>query len=431
LVSFIRSNKSKSLLALVFITLFAGGCSQNFYSQGRKLSEQGRYEGAIDIYKSYVSQKPNEYQGWRELGVAYYHYGEYTEALNALNSAEKIKADSRTRLFKGLTHEKMKDWDKAADAYTSALSLSPAKEIADRIQGRLELLISRKEIEKALAAEASISADSIPPNTIAVYDFDGSSLDSQLAPLALGLAEFTAIDLSKIKSLTVVERAKLNFLMQEMELAKTGVIDTSRAPQVGRILGSRNIVTGRVTSPNVEHLRLSGSIINTLDSSKTYAGDAEAILREIFKMQKDFVRQIVQELGVELSPEELDSLNILPTESYAAFLAFCQGLAYQKNGQYDKALEEFRRALHLDKNFVYAGIQMGVTSNLSNQTNFENYIQTSTIGGPTGLENTLGSVLENSGAIPNPPGGNNETVTTNPPHVPTGSVRVKGTVGGN
>jgi tetratricopeptide (TPR) repeat protein len=430
-VSLFRIDKPNTFLALVLIALFAGGCGQSLYNQGRKLSEHGMYEGAVEKYKTLVLQKPNEYQGWRELGVAYYHYGEYGEARTALQAAEKIKSDSRTRLYLGLTHEKLKEWDQAARAYQSALELSPDHEIAERINGRIEILSSREEIEKALAAEASISADSIPPNTIAVYDFDGTSLDSALAPLALGLSEFTAIDLSKIKSLTVVERAKLNFLIQEMELASSGVIDTSRAPQLGRILGSRNIVTGRVTSPNLDHLRLSGVIVNTLDSTKTYPGSSEAILREIFKMQKDFVSQIVRELGLQLSPEELDSLNRLPTDSYAAFLAFCQGLAYQKNGQYDKALEEFRRALHLDKNFVYAGMQIGITGNLLNQSNFENYIQTRTVGGPTGLENTLGNVLENSGAIPNPPGGNNQGVTTNPPYLPTGTVRVKGTVGGN
>lgn len=389
------------------------------------------YEGAVDKYKSLVLQKPDDYRGWRELGAAYYHYGEYDEAIKSLETAEKIKSDSRSRLYLGMTYEKVKEWDKAAQSYKSALILSPDSDIAERIDGRLEILSSRKEIERALASESSIAADSIPANTIAVYDFDGSTLDPALAPLALGLAEFTAIDLSKIKSLTVVERAKLNFLIQEMELVSSGVIDTSQAPQMGRILGSRNIITGRVTSPNLDHLRLSGVIVNTLDSTKSYPGSSEAILREIFKMQKDFVRQIVQELGLNLSPEELDSLNILPTNSYAAFLAFCQGLAYQKNGQYDKALEEFRRALHLDKNFVNAGIQIGITGNLLNQTNFENYVQTTTLGGPSGLENTLGNVLENSGAIPNPPGGNNQTVTTNPPHLPTGSVRVKGTVGGD
>ena len=430
-MSLLKCNKSKFLLPLILISLLAGGCSQSLYTQGRKLAEQGQYEGALDKYQKLVSEKPNEFQGWRELGAAYYHYGDFNEALKALETAETIKADARTRLYLGMTREKLKEWDKAAEAYTSALSLKPPPEIANRVSERLEFLTSREKIEKALAAESTINADSIPLNTIAVYDFDGSTLDEEKAPLALGLTEFTAIDLSKIKSLTVVERAKLNFLLQEMALTETGVIDTTRAPQVGRILGSRNIVTGRVTSPNLDHLRLSGVIVNTVDSSKAYPGSSEAILKEIFKMQKEFVRQIVQELGVELTPEEMDSLNIIPTNSYAAFLAFCQGLAYQKNGQYDEALEEFRRALHLDNNFVYAQYQLSVTNTLINQTTFESYIQNQTIGGLTNLESTLGNVLENTGAVPNPPGGNNQGTTTNPPHVPTGSVKVKGTVGGN
>ncbi len=429
-MSFFKGNNSNSLLALVFLSLFAGGCSQSLYTQGRKLTEQGQYEGAIDKYQKLTLEKPDEYQGWRELGVAYFHYGSYAEALDALQSAEKIKADARTRLYLGLTHEKVKEWDKAAEAFNSALSLNPPEEIAKRVSDRLEFLISREEIEKALAAEANINADSIPLNTIAVYDFDGSTLDSQMAPLAFGLAEFTAIDLSKIKSLTVVERAKLNFLLQEMALAETGVIDTTRAPQVGRILGSRNIVTGRVTSPNIDHLRLSGTVVNTVDTGKDYSASSEAILNEIFKMQKEFVRQIVKELGLELSPEELDSLNTLPTDSYEAFLAFCQGLAYQKNGQYDQALEEFRRALHLDNNFVYAHQQVELTTNLFNQSNFENFIQTGTIGGLNELENTLGNVIDNSGAIPNPQGGTQSGPTTNPPNVPAGAVRVKGKIDG-
>lgn len=430
-MSFFKCNKSKVLLPLILISLLAGGCSQSLYTQGRKLAEQGQYEGALDRYQKVVLQKPNDFQGWRELGAANYHYGNYDEALKALENAERIKPDARTRLYLGMTFEKLRQWDKASEAFNSALNLKPQPELASRVSGRLEFLTSREKIEKALAAESSIDADSIPQNTIAVYDFDGSTLGEDQAPLALGLTEFTAIDLSKIKSLTVVERAKLNFLLQEMALAQTGVVDTTRAPQVGRILGSRNIVTGRVTSPNLDHLRLSGVIVNTVDSSKAYPGGAEAILNEIFKMQKEFVRQIVQELGVELTPEEMDSLNIIPTESYAAFLAFCQGLAFQKNGQYDKALEEFRRALHLDNNFVYAQYQVGITNTLINQTTFESYIQNQTIGGLTNLESTLGNVLENTGAVPNPPGGNNQGTTTNPPHVPTGAVKVKGTVGGN
>ena len=410
------------------MSLLAGGCSQSLYTQGRKLAEQGNYQTAVEKYQALVQQKPNEFRGWRELGVAFYNIDNIPKAIESFQSAEKIKGDPRSRLYLGLAYEKLKDWENAKSAYNAALSLAPSDEIAKRVNSRLGFLSSREEIEKALAAEASINADSIPSNTIAVYDFDGSTLDSALAPLALGLAEFTSSDLSRIKSLTVVERAKLHLLLKEMELAKSGYVDTLQAPQVGKILGSRNIVTGRLTSPNLDHLKLSGVLVSTIDSAKAIPGGAEAILNKIFEIQKEFVRQIVKELGVELTPEELDSLDIRPTDSYEAFMAYCQGLAYQKNGQYDKAMEEFRRALHLDDGFVYANNQLDLTTNLFNQTNFENFIQDQTIGGVNDLESTLGNVLDNSGAIPNPQGGDNGQVVTNPPHVPTGSVRVKGKV---
>jgi tetratricopeptide (TPR) repeat protein len=429
-VSFIKYNIAKVLLPLVLFSLLAGGCSQSLYNQGRKLTEEGRHEGALDKYQKHVLAKPDDFRGWRELGVAYYQMGMYSEALDALQNAEKIRPDARTRLFVGLTHERQRNFADASTAFNSALELNPPPELTKRIEGRLEMLSSREEIHKALASASSVDAASIPSNTIAVYDFDGSTLGEEMAPLALGLAEFTAIDLSKIKALTVVERAKLRFLLQEMELAQSGLIDTTRAPQVGRILGSRNIVTGRVTSPSMEHLRLSGVIVNTVDSSKAYPGSSEEQLNKIFEMQKEFVRQIVRELGVELTPEELDSLEIRPTDSYEAFLAYCQGLVHQKNGQYEQALKEFRRALHLDKNFGYARTQLSMTSNLQNQSNFENFIQTQTIGGLTDLEQTLGDVIDNTGGIPNPQGSEGTDVTKNPPYVPTGAVRVKGEVDG-
>lgn len=429
-MSFFKCNKSKIFLPLILISLLAGGCSQSLYTQGRKLTDEGHYENALDKYQKYVLDKPQDFKGWRELGVAYYQLGMFKEGLDALNKADKLTPDSRTRLFLGLTHEKLKNWSDASAAFNAALKLKPNPELAERIEGRLEFLTSREQISNALAKAGSIDAAEIPSNTIAVYDFDGSSLDEKLAPLALGLTEFTAIDLSKIKSLAVVERAKLQFLLDEMELAKTGIVDAGQAPQVGKILGSRKIVTGRVTSPSQEHLRLSGVIVNTVDSSKIYPGSAEEVLNRIFEMQKEFVRQIVAELGIELTPEELDSLEIRPTDSYEAFLAFCQGLAYQKSGQYDKALKEFRRALHLDKNFGYARTQLSMTTNLYNQSNFENFIQTETIGGLTDLESTLGNVIDNTGGINNPQGGTNGESTKNPPHVPTGAVRVKGKVDG-
>ena len=57
-----------------------------------------------------------------------------------------------------------------------------------RIKTRQELIARRDFIDKILDNEDAIDVDTIPTNTIAVYDFDGSSLGPELAPLAVGLA---------------------------------------------------------------------------------------------------------------------------------------------------------------------------------------------------------------------------------------------------
>ena len=428
-MSLLKKYNSYFFIVVLAFAFLAGGCGKNLYTHGRKLAEEGNFSSAIEKYEARVLNKPQDFKAWRELGVARFELGNYQQAVDALSSAEEIKADSRSRYFLGLTFEKQKNYEKARDAYNFALQIESSEKISKRVIQRLDLLAIRLEVGAAIAAEKNINADSIPQNTIAVYDFDGSALDPELAPVALGLSEFTAIDLSKIKALTVVERAKLHFLLAELKRGQEDYIDKSSAPKVGRILGSRNIVTATLTSPELNHLRLSGIIVNTVDSSEYYPESSEAVLKKIFEMQKQFVREILAELKIELTPEEQDSLDIIPTDSYEAFLAYCKGLTYQKAGQYEQALEEFRRASNIDNRFFYAQDQLKFTAVLANEQEFENFIQTETIGGLTELEATLGNVLENTGSITPPAGG--EEQTQQPPVIPTGSVRVKGTIGGD
>lgn len=428
-MSLLKKYNSYFFIVVLAFSFLAGGCSKNLYTQGRKLAEEGNFSNALEKYEARVLKKPQDFKAWRELGVARYELGDYQQAIDALNNAEEIKADSRSRYFIGIIFEKLKEYEKARDAYSSALQIESSEKISKRVIQRLDLLAIRLEVGAAIAAEKSINADSIPQNTIAVYDFDGSALDPELAPVALGLSEFTAIDLSKIKALTVVERAKLHLLLAELKRSEETYIDKSSAPKIGRILGSRNIVTATLTSPELNHLRLSGIIVNTVDSSEYYPESSESVLKKIFEMQKQFVREILTELNIELTPEEQDSLNIVPTDSYEAFLAYCKGLTYQKAGHYEEALEEFRRASNIDNRFFYAQDQLEFTAILVNEQEFENFIQSETIGGLTDLETTLGNVLENTGSITPPAGG--EEQAQQPPVIPTGSVRVKGTIGGD
>jgi TolB-like protein len=243
-----------------------------------------------------------------------------------------------------------------------------------------------------------------------VADFDGSGLSAQLAPIAKGLAEFTAIDLAKVHSLRVVERQKLDVLMQERQLGMSGYVDPATAPRLGRLMGARKLVTGSVLGIGDEGLKLDGAIVNTADSSTLRPEGTEGKLEKFFSVQKDFVFNVLKELGVTPSAAERDDIEKAPTESYLAFMAYCRGLDYKGRGMYDMASQAFSEALEYDKNFQQAQQQQEAvpdpaTAELGDQEAFDQFENSVGSEGdleqPTGgLDSRLTSVAQNAGTIP-------------------------------
>ncbi|MCH9031079.1 MAG: tetratricopeptide repeat protein [candidate division Zixibacteria bacterium] len=418
------------IIVLSVLSIFAlSGCAGNAYMQGRKLSDAGDYQKAIEKFTAKIESDPLDHYAWRELGIAYYELQNYTEALRVLSQADSLHADARTKLFLGLTYEKQRNWGNALLAHRSALELNPPSALVSRIKTRQELIARRDFIDKILANEDAIDVDTIPTNTIAVYDFDGSSLGPELAPLAVGLAEFISIDLTKVKSLTVIERLRLQALMNELDLAERGVTDRANAPRVGRLLGSYRVITGFVTSPEEDYLLLGGTIINTTDGSEKTPDSEEGKLKKLFELEKAFVYQILEELGVVPTPEELKELEKLPTHSYDAFLAYCRGLSLQRQGKFVAAQTQFEQAKSADNSFSEASEQLDATLALAADAEFESVVQSQTLGGLADLGSRLGGIVENTGAITGDQP-TTETTPNKPPVIPVGSVKVTGNVGG-
>ena len=214
--------------ALILLTLLLAGCSQSFYGSGRKLVQQGEYDKAVESFYEEIAAHPENAAAWRELGVAYYQMGKLEKADDALKQANTIAPDARTHLFFGLIYEKQKEYDKAIDAYAASLNLNPSRKTRELVSTHLDQLIYEKmsqEVALVIDHESEIQIDTIPKNSVAVVNFDGSLLGDELAPLAAGLAEFTSADLAKVKSLNVVERLKINAIMNELKLGASGYVE--------------------------------------------------------------------------------------------------------------------------------------------------------------------------------------------------------------
>jgi len=353
---------------ILIVAVLTAGCSQSLYMQGRKLSDEGRYDRAIEVFYDAIKANPQSGGAWRELGVAFYKKGDLEKAEEALKQAAGIKPDARTNLYIGLTYEKQNEYRPAIDAYRAALSLKPRGKTNNLIRAHLDGLISKKikqEVDLALSNEGEIDVDAIPENTVAVVDFDDTHLSPELAPISRGLAEFTSYDLSKVNSLRVIERLKISEILSELQLSSSQFADRSVAPRVGRLLGSRKIITGTVLGIGGDAIRLDGAVVNTKDSSAELTDPVEGALQGIFKVQKDFVFGVIDSLGITLTAQERNAIEEIPTESYLAFLAYCRGLDYKGRGMLKEAHREFNNAAGIDGNFHEANVQAKEISHMS------------------------------------------------------------------
>lgn len=60
------------------------------------------------------------------------------------------------------------------------------------------------------------------------------------------LNEYALVSLSGMDNLTLIERTKLDTVLKEQELQVSGLVDTSKAIEIGRLAAARWIMTGTV-----------------------------------------------------------------------------------------------------------------------------------------------------------------------------------------
>ena len=158
-------------------------------------------------------------------------------------------------------------------------------------------------------------------------------------------------DLSKIKSLKVVERLHLQALLEEMELGMTGIIDEGTAPRVGRLLGAETIVVGNLTQGSIQTVTsLVSASTGELQGSAANRTDAEYF----YELPILIVRDIATMKGISLTAEENKAIGQPHTKNYKAFIYYGQALDALDQGKWQDAKNFFDLALKEDPFFILA-----------------------------------------------------------------------------
>lgn len=117
---------------------------------------------------------------------------------------------------------------------------------AREVPRTLTLLASaqlQQEVRAAVEREREVAASPPEPGSIAVQAFVNKG-DAQYRAMAKGLAAMIIADLSKVPGLKVLEREKVQLLVDEMKLGDAGLADPSGAVRSGRLMRAEKIIVG-------------------------------------------------------------------------------------------------------------------------------------------------------------------------------------------
>jgi tetratricopeptide (TPR) repeat protein len=361
--------KIASVLILLGLLAMLAGCAASGSGYAGKAMRSGDWQEAVRLLTAAGVQQPNNGKVWARLGEAQYRLGQDGPAEQSLKRA--LALDDRlhsAHLFLGYIAERVNNAD---------LALWHYQVFVDRKAGTPEAKEARKRIEALRQAQATafareqvgkereLAATTYPDSTIGVVYFRSERLPDSLRPLAKGLAEMTVTDLSKVPSLQVVERLKTEKLLAELKLAQSSAFDSTTAPRLGKLLGAARVLGGDVSDLEDMRLRMDPQMVSSKTGEVTLPGEQVGELSQFFGMQKQMVFDVLNELGIQLTQAERDSIARIPTESFDAFMAYSRGLDYRDRGDYDAAKSEFERAVEIDPGFTEAGDQFADIGDLS------------------------------------------------------------------
>jgi len=184
--------------------------------------------------------------------------------------------------------------------------------------------------------------------TVAVLYFINNTSELSLDPLQKGFALMLITDLAKVKDINVVERVRLQALMEELALATSGLIEPGTGPRLGRLLRAQWIVGGELSGSKAK-LDVNAHLIKVANEKILGSPASRGSLSKIFKMEKEILFEIIRLLKIKLKPVEVEELKRPMSTNVDALMAFFKGIDASDRHKYLLAAKYYKEALKKDK----------------------------------------------------------------------------------
>ena len=236
-----------------------------------------------------------------------------------------------------------------------------------RLALRQARLIAVIVVGLGASATASVHSQTVRPvserkPTVAVMEFDNAAMvkRDEFAALTTGFQVMLTHAIATNPSIEVVERQKIQHLLDEQNLHTAGRIDAATAATVGKLLGVRHMLLGAFTvAPNMD-MRLSVRSVNTETGVIEYVEEVSGKGDKVFNLIDQLSAKINSGLklpGIRDSKAVKDNGLAGPNQLEAA-KAYSAAQRLEERGDTKGAIAMYQKSLALNGEFGMAKMSL-------------------------------------------------------------------------
>jgi len=211
-----------------------------------------------------------------------------------------------------------------------------------------------EKIESAIEREERMTYTPPIPNLITILYTINDGYDVKWDYVGKGMTDLLIRDMQPIKSFEVVGRREVEILLNKLELGPSQLLDANVVKKIGSILRSRYVIGGSYNVNEGLNSIFNIFIYDMLDQSNLQEYQFTYNDQNFGKIEKDILKKILMQLGVEVDSDMKKVFKNVYTENYEAFTAYGKGLDLFDIKNFDESLTYFSQAIELDPQFELA-----------------------------------------------------------------------------
>jgi len=197
---------------------------------------------------------------------------------------------------------------------------------------------------------------------ISILPLKNNTQNSKFDWISMCIPDMMISDISKFKTFQIIEKKDLNSIYQEQYNSNSDEFNDEQAIKIGNLYTSTHIITGNYYLID-NKIRIDLKVLNLETGVIVTSVGLTSSNEELLTSEKVLVKDLLTNLGYQLTEPEKNLLYQIPTNSIKAVESFYNGLIAENEKNVIIALDSYENAKNYDPNYVDASKSYELTNN--------------------------------------------------------------------